>query len=272
MYLHGFLAAITVEDVVAQQFAAETSADGRTCTCWIASEAGKGFSIQWTDILLRHPSSGRVEVDGIECGGKVIEPGVNHTARRSTVTTSTNAKRQLKFGTLELTDDDAFMDATTSERIGEIVLKIRKVQIRGHAVSKHAYAFPETGKVHERSKKASNHRVNLGKEIKCTERKVTRVRHSEQVLATFIFKYRPLDVLQAREIAPRAVPLRLNSAASSRTMRSTDREDVIQISDSSDDERPTRTAKKKKVGKPPKLEPHDVDVKPFISGEVIDLT
>jgi len=106
------------------------------------------------------------------------------------------------FSRLELTDDDTYLNTPISPELGDIRLKITEVRLMERSRNAKTRRLAETDKIHERAKKGSGHRVKFGDEIARREvmyRKYIKIR----TLGTFIFKYRPLAVLQANGIAPK---------------------------------------------------------------------
>ncbi|KZP17647.1 hypothetical protein FIBSPDRAFT_933863 [Athelia psychrophila] len=177
------------------------SADDKEVTCWIASAAGKRnpggsglFSGLGPGFL-----SGRVEVDGEQCGGIIMEPSTqrDYIFIKAGLETSQDTIRKFTFAHVELTDDDAFLE--TSQNIGEICLAIWKVEIV--ATTNEYRSSHEEGKVHERSKKLTTHRVKLGEEVDSmpTKSSVVNVIGDEPVVK-MTFKYRPRELLVAEGI------------------------------------------------------------------------
>jgi len=206
LQLGNFSACITVDDVELPEYSVTYSTDGKKATCWVPSEEGKAFSVKWINALPSFSTSGRVSIDGVNCGKSKrkfkhdhlqSQPAVSH---RKSFRTSLTTVRLFTFSRIELTDDDAYLDTPTSPKLGDIELDIEEV-VLGNKRKPFLKNIPEPSKVHERSKKALGHRFTLGAEV--VSRKTyaydhTVVRH----VCTFIFKYRPLEILQANGIAP----------------------------------------------------------------------
>ncbi|KAK0469474.1 uncharacterized protein EV420DRAFT_35975 [Desarmillaria tabescens] len=116
--------------------------------------------------------------------------------------TSATTVRPLLFSSIELTDDDEMRAAESVQDLGEIKLKIWQVSCL-YAIRrpKPIQAFNPVNKIHERSKKVVPHSVQ-GAAIKPVETMQT-AKVCEQV--TFIFYYRPLDILQANGMAPATI-------------------------------------------------------------------
>jgi len=96
-------------------------------------------------------------------------------------------------------DDDSILDHSASQDLGEIVVEIERVKVTG--IDNKRQPVPQEQKVHERSKKATSHRVKLDDEVTrphATFRTTQRL--DKEPLVTFIFKYRSLEMLQANGI------------------------------------------------------------------------
>ncbi|KAK0434021.1 hypothetical protein EV421DRAFT_2039913 [Armillaria borealis] len=270
---------VSVDDVPLPEFGEEVSHTDRKVTCWIPSETGKAFHIHWKheDLYRNDCTTGWAYVDGKFVSGRILDPG-NDTACVTGVTTSDVTVRPIMFTSLEMTDDEELLHSPTLSELGEINIEIWRVERLGRS-SFQGKSFVEVGKIHERSKKAIAHCVKTGDDIAlpkpATFSDVKKLSH----LVTFIFKYRPLGMLQASDIAPAPEP----TPASRKRAASPD--DVIDISDDSDQEdNSSRIAKleeellqlKKrdtKRAKPGKRVKREVKLEPNItSGEVIDLT
>ncbi|RDB20256.1 hypothetical protein Hypma_012581 [Hypsizygus marmoreus] len=189
MQLGSFKAWITVDNIELPEHSVQISADGKQVTCWIASEAGKNFTVCWTDSFLsarKHPA------------GRNIQP----TCKRSSFKTSSTTERPLLFSNLELTDDDAYLHNTGSSELGDIKLIINEVKFLARNRRAPRYKpLPEPDKIHEKTKKAMGHRVKLGIEVGCAPS--YNVESSPiRMIGSFVFKYRPLAQLQANGIIP----------------------------------------------------------------------
>ncbi|KAF8557823.1 hypothetical protein OG21DRAFT_1504786 [Imleria badia] len=181
-------------------------------TCWVASEEGKSFSVQWKchEESRVAGTKGRVHVDGLGCGSQLNSPGVlgvQDTATFSSFIGGTST-RDLKFSRIQLSDDDSLLNKQIHKSLGEISLVI----VRGEMVKEPCprpagnrdVFVPGNDQLHERSKKATVHCVGFGPEKprRYSRYKRRLIRNSEPEIA-FVFKYQPLSVLQANGIAPR---------------------------------------------------------------------
>ncbi|KAF5349784.1 hypothetical protein D9758_010209 [Tetrapyrgos nigripes] len=113
------------------------------------------------------------------------------------------AGKPFLFTKLDLTDDDAFLSAS-HQQIGEIKVEFwDAIEVGKGSFSN---TFSEPGKVHERSKKAIGHQISLAEERSYACQTFVDIKKIA-LLATMIFRYRPLDVLQANGIAPPPEPV-----------------------------------------------------------------
>ncbi|KAJ7789291.1 hypothetical protein B0H14DRAFT_3891957 [Mycena olivaceomarginata] len=197
---------ICVDDVKLSEFALEYSADGMEASCWIPSECDKQFSIHWetTDSVAGQTLNAQVTVDGTRCGSNDMycpdraRPHIASGSRNS-VATSAETRRPLLFAQQALTDDNNLLNAAISPELGSI-----RPPVWGGRF--------ETQVLHERSKKAMGHSVQFGAEYRARNHRLEPpvvVRD----LATFVFRYRPIELLMAQGIAPPVV--RPQPAASS---------------------------------------------------------
>ncbi|KAF8843798.1 hypothetical protein BDN67DRAFT_119018 [Paxillus ammoniavirescens] len=183
-------------------------------TCYIASEEGKTFSVKWqchaeTRLIA---NSGKVMVDGISCGSYRMRCGSlgdMDTKVLSYLGRSTNA-RDLMFSRLQLNDDD-LLDKEVPKDLGDISLNIKRGELvksrRRNRNRKTEFCVPDE-KFHEKSKKATVHRVSFGPERalrKQASKHHVRIVPNDDPLLVFVFKYRPLGILQATGIAPKPV-------------------------------------------------------------------
>ncbi|KAK0481389.1 hypothetical protein IW261DRAFT_1470504 [Armillaria novae-zelandiae] len=289
---------ISVDDVPLAEFGEEMSQADRKVTCWIPSEAGKvrippihpsSFrSNFWQDIPYnwKHEdlsgigcTGGWAFVDGKYVSGRLLDLSlISKTVCITGVATSAITEQPIMFTSLELTDNDEFLHNAASSELGEIKVDLWVVR-KLDPVPFQTTNFDEAGKLHERSKKAISHCAKTGDEVSVPRpmsfRNAVKLNH----LVTFIFRYRPLGILQANDIAPAPEPTPATHK------RAAPPDDVIDISDDSDQEdSSSRIAKleeellqlRKRDAKrvrPEKRVKREVKLEPNItSGEVIDLT
>ncbi|KAF7374312.1 hypothetical protein MSAN_00314600 [Mycena sanguinolenta] len=270
---------VSVDDVELSEFAVEYSADEKEGSCWIPSECDKKFSVNWkhTNSSPRHTVNAMVSVDGIRCGSNDMicrdrkRPHIASGCRTS-VATSAYTRRPLLFGRQELTDDDELLNAAISPEFGSIKVEVRHVrEVHSHRSHRRPVwhgqdrSF-ETPVLHERSKKAIGHSVQFGAEFQAVNTKANQIEVVRE-LATFVFKYRPIELLRAQGIAPplvRPAPAVSSAEVVDLTLDDDNEVEIKKL------EAQLRALKKgTKVKSEPGVKQEKVLFKP---GEVIDLT
>ncbi|KAF9223810.1 hypothetical protein BS17DRAFT_781226 [Gyrodon lividus] len=209
MQLGDFTAHVIVDEKELEEY--DVVIDNATkVTCWIASEEGKKFRVKWqchaqTRLM---GASGDVMVDGISCGRHRMHPGlmgVGDTKSLSSIIYDTK-ERDLMFSRLRLSDDDALLHKEVSKDLGNISLTISHgMLVKSPRRRLRTELCMPDDKFHEKSKKATVHRVGFGpeREREHLPKFLHRLIPSGDPPLVFVFKYRPLDVLQANGIAPK---------------------------------------------------------------------
>ncbi|KAK0500138.1 hypothetical protein EDD18DRAFT_1068613 [Armillaria luteobubalina] len=91
------------------EYRVEYSPGKKLVKCWIPSQAGKAFSVHWRHRNRQFPTSGRVHIDGLFAGSRLLEVPGRPTYRPSDVVslnstrTSATTARSLFFSSVELT-------------------------------------------------------------------------------------------------------------------------------------------------------------------------
>ncbi|KAF7967964.1 hypothetical protein HWV62_18002 [Athelia sp. TMB] len=276
LHLGPFTACVTIDGHELEQYQVVISNDGTKATCWIASEAGKQFTVKWKDSSLQRleKTSGCVTLDGASCGSKCIRPGKagrRDSAERIHFSTGPTSTRPYMFSHLSLTDqwelstdDDALLDTEVSSKLGTIKLDIRRVEDGGH-YGKFTRGPPEEQIVHEKLKKLATHCVRFGDEVKRAPKRSVKVKYIDKIpMFTFLFQYKPLDVLIAEGIAERPAEVSTVKKRKHVKLEPVHQPTVIEI-DSQDEGTANMTSRKrvKKERKQGSL---------MAPGEVIDLT
>ncbi|KDR76119.1 hypothetical protein GALMADRAFT_139862 [Galerina marginata CBS 339.88] len=197
---------IVVEGKEVEHFGMEIKELTKEISCWIPSEAGQEFSIGFQKTTAEFASAVDFYLDG-HCCRRLTVPlaNLNRPHFVSYTLISQTESRDFRFGLLEITDDDTYLGSPDSVRsIGEIKVTLHKATNLSQGDAHNFVSPPETKKVHERSKKALSHQISYGeiKRLNDTPIFSSSVRH--EALGTFIFRYRPLAMLQANGIAPRS--------------------------------------------------------------------
>jgi hypothetical protein len=190
-----------------KEYAVEIDEEDRVATCWITGEPGQPFAIRWRDIsdpiacpiidgyysdpyVVQRDLSGFVMMDGYELGGRVLHARSHSPAIFSRIATSPTSCVPLTFSSLPRS---AGIEEWTT--LGTISLDIHLVQIG------------EANRLHQgySSYHRRNEAVPLSSATPFSSTEVTSLRK----IATFIFKYRPLDVLQYHSVVPASGPTSL---------------------------------------------------------------
>ncbi|KDQ14880.1 hypothetical protein BOTBODRAFT_32240 [Botryobasidium botryosum FD-172 SS1] len=205
----GFSAWIVSGGQTLEEFKPETEEGGRTKSCWVPSEAGKKFEINWMDVDgIDIVTSGEVSIDGHLVDACSLQGKKGDSTYSSGIPISRTEIRPFLFSTLEVTDNET-APIRTSADLGTISLTVWRVILREEGKPRRAEALTH-GPVHEKSKKGGSHVVGFGAAEKDESYggmswEVSPYSPEDKVTpyVKFVFKYRPLDLLQANDIAPR---------------------------------------------------------------------
>ncbi|KAJ7264881.1 hypothetical protein B0H12DRAFT_213369 [Mycena haematopus] len=204
--ISSFTAWVTIERATCKIYALRNTSK-RDATCWIASEEGKKFSVNWSNQHRDRPVYARLSIDGVVCSTHFMLDAWNHPDDASAIgisyaTTSDFTRRDFVFSAIQVTDDDAYLHTLDSPRaFGTIQLELWEAEIE-HIVQapfQHRYGGEvlEGQIIHEMSKKAGAHHVKFGGEYvvpQATVNMVNGTRKGTAPLATFTFNYRPFGV------------------------------------------------------------------------------
>ncbi|OCH88412.1 hypothetical protein OBBRIDRAFT_758187 [Obba rivulosa] len=214
MYLRAWETWIYCDGEPLEEFAVKVE-NYNTISCYIASEAGKQFEVQWKsylDVL----ASADCYMDGRCMGAGRTRPRKN--GFKGYARTGPETRQPFQFASLTLTDDDdvASPDDPTTQDLGVIEVRVCRVELKYESVYRtfRPRNVESRGPVHERSKKAGLHCVSLGPELWTPQTSNTRppdsVRYidkSDSPYLRFIFRYRPLAHLKADRIVPLNHPM-----------------------------------------------------------------
>ncbi|KAJ7706879.1 hypothetical protein B0H17DRAFT_1034722 [Mycena rosella] len=214
-----FTAWVTIEGASCPVYALRNTASARDFTCWIPSQEGKKFSVNWRNSFRDRPIYAQLSIDGVVCSTHFMLDLYAHPADADAIgvsyaTTSDYTRRDFIFSAIQVTDDDAYLYTLDSPpAFGAIRLELWEADIdriaRGPFQHHYGAAVLEDQVLHEMSKKAGAHHVKFGGEYvvpQPTVNMVTGARKGAAALATFTFNYRPFDILLAGGIIPRPVP------------------------------------------------------------------
>ncbi|ESK95309.1 hypothetical protein Moror_3936 [Moniliophthora roreri MCA 2997] len=210
--VNNFTAWVSVSNSPLQEYDIQVTPETNTVVCWIASEAGKSYALNWRDDWFRTTTAGYARIDGVECGGMVItNPMGTRTCRLEGIRATATTLKPFTFATVKVTDDTDFLSTPDTPEMGEIKITIRTVQVNGY-MELRPIAAPAAKTFHETAKKGLNHQTDFHNQPE------VKVEHSRGMDATtygppeavFLFKYRPLAMLQATGVAPLPLPQRVS--------------------------------------------------------------
>jgi len=182
--MNGVQAWITVDNKVQlAEYEVDLDLDSNTATCWISGEPGQTFAIRWRELDDSTDISGFVMMDGYELGGRVLQASSHASAMFSRIATSPTSCLPLTFSSLPRSAGIG----SDWKTLGTIMLDIHQVQIgeaRLHEGLTTYYRRDEASPLSSATPFSSTEVTSLGK------------------IATFVFKYRPLDILRYHSIIP----------------------------------------------------------------------
>ncbi|KAK0211296.1 hypothetical protein DFS33DRAFT_367371 [Desarmillaria ectypa] len=197
-------------------YATEVLQSGRCIFGWIASEREKKFSVNWHNALRDIPLEGVVSIDGVVCSthvmlDKATRPFAPDEISISYTRSSDLTRRDFVFSTTQVTDEDEYLATVDNQyAFGVIELELWRLAVSNVAARqplRQQYGNPslEPQILHERSKKCGSHHVKFGEEYishPSTVDLVTGTRIDKHPFVKFTFKYKPMDMLIAKGIAP----------------------------------------------------------------------
>jgi len=182
--MNGVQAWITVGDKVqVAEYEVDLDLATNTATCWISGEPGQTFAIRWRELDDSTDISGFVMMDGYELGGRVLQANSHASAIFSRIATSPTSCVPLTFSSLPRSAGIG----SDWKTLGTIMLDIHQVQIgeaRLHEGLTTYYRRNEASPMSSATPFSSTEVTSLGK------------------IATFVFKYRPMDILRYHSIIP----------------------------------------------------------------------
>ncbi|KAK7461824.1 hypothetical protein VKT23_008255 [Stygiomarasmius scandens] len=225
---------VSIDGIELTQYSIENY--GFESSCWIASEVGKKFAVHWKYESLPCDLRAAVYIDGQKCDSILSSRSRLPKERYvDAVPTSGKSERPLMFSVPNTTDDEEYL-AMTNPVTGEIKVEVHECEITAEVEFENSNShFTGAGKVHEKSKKALGHQVGLGEERISRSHDRVEVDDGDKV-ATFLFRYRPIEFLQADGIAPSAVTDNSSQASSSRKRSAPTDDSVMGDSESQNDE------------------------------------
>ncbi|KAJ7782354.1 hypothetical protein DFH07DRAFT_321257 [Mycena maculata] len=285
-----FSAWLCIDGKETTEYEVVTSEDKKTITCYIASELGKKFSVHCTNMSYNGVTAACVNMDGNACGSQLLYARSLPETRMNDGISDGASVRPFMFSSLSLTDDDNFLAASSKEDLGVVKLVVSPREVTERDVAPVRRSLLEV-KLHEKSKKAVTQQITLANPVLlATPETFVNTRCLGPDIVTFKWKYRPIAILQANGIAP--PPPNLKRKASPEPVRSPAPDDDLEEERVLREKLKALEAKRvKKEKNVPRVKseagavidltqegPRSKKVKletgkrPFVSGEVIDLT
>ncbi|KAL0565425.1 hypothetical protein V5O48_016599 [Marasmius crinis-equi] len=291
--VNNYSAWITIGDKACEEYEVDVSEEAKTVTCWIASEVGKEYEVNWECNNFTGPYNTIVRIDGNPCGGMLSRSAITGPGRKLGIRTSPTTLNRFSFSSVNTTDDNAFISTPDSPEMGDIKITIKNTKVLAPKSDNWSVA-PVEKTFHETAKKCINHQTRF-QPTTTAATDLIRVEDFGEPLATFCFKYRPLGILQANGIASPPAPQRTSpspppqpgptdsrrsSSGSKRGLEDDDEDvkpDVLDLSDGDEDDAKLRDlknqiaafeARKKQKGQPPRKK---IKREPIV-GLTIDLT
>ncbi|KAF9010801.1 hypothetical protein BDQ17DRAFT_1346963 [Cyathus striatus] len=169
------------------EYGIQVDEENHQVSCYVSSEAGKRFSVRWRNLSHLTDTIGDVFIDGCAVGtlGIALHRMLAVTAIKSDVVTSSTTGRPFVFTKINEEDDES--DNEESE-VGEIRIVMSTAKMGERA----PYQGPD---VDDSAGGASKkHCVKFDKAEACRQPPM-RVAVRQDKIATFVFKYRPREVL-----------------------------------------------------------------------------
>ncbi|KAJ3571503.1 hypothetical protein NP233_g3721 [Leucocoprinus birnbaumii] len=243
---------IQVDGADLPEFMVEKDIEKNKITWWVPAQTGKVFIKIWDHleflqslskkltefqefrILVESLDKSRgvwrvgVKANGAQAYSTLIgtRPGSRHSRNVGYYRESTTSLRRFVFSPVTLVDDDDLLQGLQVASLGEVEVECHSVDVLGSFVKGPSKSvIPDGQKLHEKAKKGIAHHIGYGSTRSASPTRFHN--HIKEHLATFVFRYRTLDFLQAQGVAPREQNLNNGQlqAGGSRKTRTTIPED-----------------------------------------------
>ncbi|KAF9647572.1 hypothetical protein BDM02DRAFT_3187905 [Thelephora ganbajun] len=180
----------------------DVSVSGNKVTCWVPSQPGRNFTINWCDAGSGIDSQSFIELDGIVLPGKYIYG--HGQARRTGVRTGDQTEKPFVFNRIDRNIDDIPLVGKESS-IGSIVLKIKLVRRIAGRVANSPLLVPQQVRGKRRT---GDDCIGYGAERqvasqhKATWKTLPWDLSNPHSFVTFVFRYRSVEWLTSEGIIP----------------------------------------------------------------------
>ncbi|KAA1469445.1 hypothetical protein DENSPDRAFT_604044 [Dentipellis sp. KUC8613] len=195
----GFDAWITSDGTELPEYEVAVDEEKHKVTCWIASEQGKTFVVNWRDTGTKIDSAAYISLDGFKVAGYFLF-GEGATCRTG-VRTGPSAERPFTFADVDDGKGAAPDPGVDPKQLGMIVLKIRQIRRTG---GYHPNDFPSIPNPTKGKHRIYEMRVGYGSETTtCSQHESTWSfepydKQNRGAFVTFIFRYRSQEFLDAQ--------------------------------------------------------------------------
>ncbi|KIY68941.1 hypothetical protein CYLTODRAFT_421169 [Cylindrobasidium torrendii FP15055 ss-10] len=195
---------ITVDGRTLDEYSQKFDDELSEISCWIPSQEGKEFELHFSDEAIHYNVCLYYYVDGSTVGGRSLadtaEP--RNSISCAGVKLSSETERPFIFSKTRLMEVDA-TPQTPSAALGEIKVECWSIDVRDEV----PLGQPELSAAHSVSGREEVDAMHVG--VGNVRRTKSRLSHEVArriLLASFLFRYRPIEILQASGLAP-IVPL-----------------------------------------------------------------
>ncbi|KAJ4465157.1 hypothetical protein C8J55DRAFT_441447 [Lentinula edodes] len=197
---------VVVDGAGLETHCVEASYHNRTTSTsgWISSEAGKKFSVYWSNAVRDVDLEATVLIDGVECNRHVMLaasdfPHRPNTVRVSYTRTSEVTRRDFFFSVIQVVDDDEYIPSVDYTKFGVITLELWRLRVNRVVRQQLQYdpskiPMLEFQVLPEQTKKGGTHHVRFGTEYSASRPIVDMVdgqKLDKAPYMSFSFKYRP---------------------------------------------------------------------------------
>ncbi|KZT57635.1 hypothetical protein CALCODRAFT_495873 [Calocera cornea HHB12733] len=231
-----------------EEYAVVSKAGKLRVKCWIPSEEGKNFVIHCKDYAKDRTSSWSIFADGQGLESVFTQPDERCVSEAGMAISDTEM-RLFQFGRVRLTEDEqlALKDASLVKKLGTLKILVKQGRIIPSADDdRDSHKILKCEPIHEQAKKATDHCI-IGGDIVEEEADWIDFKSDGGKRTSFLFQYRPRELLQAKEIMPRAAPSHhaINDSEDKQYIRSTSNDRHVQGRDQVDTE--TKEATKVRI-------------------------
>ncbi|KAH7913756.1 hypothetical protein BJ138DRAFT_1058502 [Hygrophoropsis aurantiaca] len=196
----GFSAWIVSEGKTLPVYLVATDASAHRVSCWIPSEAGKTFSVHWSDAGSKVHSCTFITLDGFVVPGRFLFG--EGSASREGVRTGLTTERPFVFAQHH-DEGSSSRIQQCSRDVGTIMVKVKRVRLTGAKAANALQKLPDSTAV---KPQLGGHHIGYGEEKQTFEQSPTtwhvepHDETSRRSYVTFVFRYRSREFLLSQGI------------------------------------------------------------------------